>query len=226
MRPRPIGARPASRKLFRGPTPPNVIQTLDIGSCTGDYLVKRARKNSKQEKNIPRKYAAVDPLYEHTIDLARVRGKQIYISNIIERLKKNNILTSSKMAHEFIQELAQKGMKVRHVNFQMPHPEQENNYNFREIFSSLKKVLLPEGKVFMSSEQSQFLARIVESAKSEGYIVSEQKTLDPRTNSKRNKGTLKTMCQKSHYRKNYIIYRVVLTLSPKTLRNQTRKPKA
>jgi tRNA G46 methylase TrmB len=222
-----------SRRLFKGGTRENVIQTLDIGASFGEVMRKQAQKFPG------RKYAVVDPVYESASmgGVCYYKGKPFLIQKILDANKRAGVITSALYAREKIAELARKGIKLRHVNFQMPNPAQEHNYNFEAIFHGLKRVLLPNGKIFMSSENIDFLERIVKIAKRNGYVVQfKKKVVTKGTNTETSASSkkrkefgeigdrkiLKTLSQKAHFDKGYEIYFLTLTLSPKTVRKDKK----
>ncbi len=51
---------------FRGHTPPNVFQTIDIGSGKAEWLSRRSKERRNGKKGLPRKraYAGVDEMYD------------------------------------------------------------------------------------------------------------------------------------------------------------------
>jgi|GEM_PF-1316822 len=115
---------------FRGPTPDKVIQTLDVGSRDAEErLTKQANKFKK------RRYVGVDPI-----------AVQFNTENL--ELK---ISTATQTLREYIK----KGIKVRNINIDFPNIIQ--NYEFATIFDLLKYVLLPNGKVYITSERQHLI---------------------------------------------------------------------
>jgi hypothetical protein len=222
-----------SVRPFKGGTPRNVFQTLDIGAGLPVLTAERARKYPD------RKSLAVDPRYAGQLRDYLGYKFGFRVSDALELMKRSGLGYSSLRANEEIEKLIKNGIKVRHVNFQMPHPRQ--NYDLEIVFHRLKKVLLPNGKVFMSGEDLPFLEKVANIAKREGYVVRFGKsvlasdsrevlfTMDGRDakiiKPKRIISNIKiplTDHQAEYFCGGYVIYNLTLTLSPKTVRKDRK----
>lgn len=145
--------------LFRGETPKNVFQTVDIGTGKGGRLWSIAKKFQK------RKYAAVDPEFWDRFDGSG--------------LNEAGVLVSAKTALGFIEEMKQRGLKTRHMNVDMPSPPEwveggktrkweKDLYNFKKIFQEAQYVLLPNGKIFIKTEDANYVQKIKQYAEEAG----------------------------------------------------------
>jgi len=135
------------RGSFRRPTTEKEIQTLDIGVGSG------RRFKSKAEKRPERKYVGVD------------------LSVGIEDVNGNNYtIRGGVRANDYLQLCINKGIKVRNINFDLPTPL-DNVYRIEEFFEKLPKVLMPNGKVFMNSENKAYLESIMKIALADYYSV-------------------------------------------------------
>ncbi|MDO8537953.1 MAG: hypothetical protein Q7S21_03650 [archaeon] len=146
---------PRKRKLttaFRGPTPENVFQIVDYGAGRGQSV--EARKNKHPERN----YAAVDPYFRN--DEERFRELQ----------KKGIIVFPGRML-SFIRKMKRNGQKTRHVTIEMPYEyiTLENEYDFRKFLKEVPNFLLPNGKVFITSEYYNTLINLQKISKRLGY---------------------------------------------------------
>jgi hypothetical protein len=218
---------------FKGGTREKVIQTLDIGAGFPILTGQSARKYPD------RKSLAVDPVYGKEDRYAYLGGRSSYrVGETLDFIKRVGLNYSSLTAIEAIDNLIKNGTKVRHVNFKMPHPGQ--NYDLENVFHRLKKVLLPNGKVFMSSEKLPFLEKVASIAKKEGYVVTfgeavksmdpewvmgtvngQPKVLHPKKTISGYKIPL-TITETEYYVGHRAIYNLTLTLSPKTVRKDRK----
>src|SRR3989338_4976781 len=122
-----MGLKRIGKGPFRGPTAWNLHQTLDIGA---GELANYARQQAIRFPN--RKYAAVDPL-------ARVA-------------EFGNLRVFRKPALEAMDDALKEGLKFRHINLFMPEMKLKKPKYFREILKRAKKVMLPNGKIFIGSD--------------------------------------------------------------------------
>jgi len=148
--------------LFRGPTPEKAIQTVSIGEGLGPYIETQAKKFPN------RKYVAVDPAYKGVRTLHRDYAK---------RLEDLGAGVRAKEAVPAVEQLIREGYKVRHFNVDMPNMPlrgEERQYaiekfGFDRFLRKAKKVLLPNGKVYFTSEVPEYLEAIAELAREAGY---------------------------------------------------------
>ena len=173
---------PKRRGLFRGKTPANVFQTVDVGSHSSHYIPLQARK-------IPgRKYALVDPKFNSRANYAPSIG------TFIPYLRGLGVRVRSKTISKFLGEMVQKGWKTRHFNIDMPLPWDpeakpvygtwRDSYDFKKWFQLAPKVLVPNGKIFISSERSDMLGDIASFARQAGLKVRELKPFKTHSNGK------------------------------------------
>lgn len=94
------------KRPFKGPTPEGVIQTVSIGEGDGKYLMRQGNKFPA------RKYLAVDPRYGGEFG----EYQKVDPQTLLEA----GVHTSSKKTIPALDELLEKGRRVRHFNFDMP----------------------------------------------------------------------------------------------------------
>jgi tRNA G46 methylase TrmB len=186
--------RRESNKLgpFRGPTPPNVFQTVDVGTGKGDHI----RRQAEQFKG--RKYVAVDPLYslsrtqseldnpsraarsvEGAVELSRIRR----VTQGVNELVMSGVTVYPKAILDIVTHMRQAGLKTRHFNIDMPNDQLDKHcrrydfYEYEKWFKQLPSVLFPNGKIFVTSESEATLREIEESAKQAGLKTRRRPNL-------------------------------------------------
>jgi len=107
-----------------------------------------------------------------------------------------------------------KGIKVRHVKFTMPIPDIEK-YDFKKFFALLPSVILPNGKIFILSERSDFLLKIITLAKDFGFIAKQNLHLMTPTFVRQLKSKSMEMLHQADNR-NKPLYQLELTYSLRT----------
>lgn len=162
---------PKANSLFKGPHKKGDIQTVDAGAGFGDYVFRQASQFGSTRPTQRRRYAAVEPfmsgaIYGFSKKLPQdPLDRQIVIRNII-RLKEGyrklkSIPTVEIVPYEvvpFMREMISNKRKTRHLSINMPfHLE---NYDFKQLFTLLPKVIYPNGKVFITSESKFGLEQI------------------------------------------------------------------
>jgi len=152
---------------FKGASQKRVFQTVDIGSGKAEWLIKQKQRFGD------RRYLAVDPEYRQNQELMR-------------RLKAHGLETFAGRMQGLIRKLKETKQKTRHINIDMPSYSIEKNamnfimggkkhwaikdeYGFHILFKELPKILLPNGKVFVTSENSSMLDLIEEIAHDHGF---------------------------------------------------------
>jgi len=146
------------RGPFRRPTRENEVQTLDIGVGKAERFIARANKRPERE------YVGVDL----SIDVQDASGR-------------NYKILGQRRANNYLQYCIDNGIKLRNINFDMPIPVGDV-YRLHDFFGLLSKVLVPNGKVFMNSEEPSFLLQVADIATSQqfGFSVRQAKA-DPKT---------------------------------------------
>lgn len=173
---------PNHRRPFKGDTPRNVKQTIDVGA--GDYI-QRIYEITQRDSVIPymerqaqkyprRSYVAIDPLVPQ------------------QRFLLRNLTLLQGFAEQVLPELVSKGIKTRYLNLDMPYPLEtitgyysmdahQINGTFRRYFSSIletaPRLLLPNGKIFLQTEKKEFvqIARVL--ARLHGFSFREKKPM-------------------------------------------------
>lgn len=154
-----------TRRLFRGGTPPDTLQTIDIGAGRGNYLMRQAFRG-KTMKWEPRKYVAVDPRYDTEYLPARSNGVKVTYSNLRRvalDIQNRGVTTHPFTMQKTINWLQKNGLKTRHINVDYPYFESPSEYRnalaeSTRLARALPHVLLPNGKIFMTTEQKEWVA--------------------------------------------------------------------
>jgi len=111
-----------------------------------------------------RKSATVDPAY------ANFWGKPRFM----KQLEQGGVLVFPKTLSEFINEMKQHGWKTRHFNIDMPDTgDVVGEYFLKKFFRELPNILLPNGKVYVSSELPGTLEEIAQEAQKHGLKVRQ-----------------------------------------------------
>lgn len=194
------GLKKVGKGPFRGTDPKGVFQTIDVGTAEGKWLAKQAKKF------LQRKYLAVDPAYnerawrEHTEPEKRVE--------IIERLANSKVQFDEKKIADVLHEMNVKRQKARHINIDMPNPNLAA-YDFPKIFRNAKQVLLPNGKIFITSENLDFIRQVEKLAKKAGLKPRWKKPIE--TSSRAGEKTHAMLAMN----RNYKIHRLEITFGLK-----------
>lgn len=144
---RKLGARVVGlfpRKVHDPQVLPPVLQTVDFGSGmhAENFIFKQAGKYPN------RTYAAVDPVLK-----AYSKNKRYA-----------NLFISWKHADEFLREMRELGLKTKHVNMDMPNPMVMLSI-LRAVFRNISFILVPNGKIFVTTEDHNGAKHIQEIAR-------------------------------------------------------------
>ena len=129
----------------------------------------------RQAERFPkRKYAAVDyllgPASFFSSNRARLQGKGVRVGETVQ---------------EFLQGMIARKERARHLNMDMPYPFDTSAYSStsREAFvhalNVLPHVLLPNGKLFVTSESLLTIHMIQELAAKKGFSVRRLRVIPP-----------------------------------------------
>lgn len=136
------------KRPFRGAAEGKVYQTLDVGAGKGRRIAKQAAKFPN------RKYAIAD-------FAARPIGKK-------------NVRVFQKAADRALDKAAEEGLKFRHVNMDMPAGDLLDAKYVKGMLRKLKKVLLPNGKIFISTNDVPHWAGMRKIFEEEGFALSKK----------------------------------------------------
>lgn len=135
---------------FRGPTPRNTIQTVDLGSGKGEYI------HSKAEKNPHKIYAAADLIYQPG-------EKGLY--HIAEKLREAGVRVHAGDFLELFRQMREEKVRARHINIDFPEPFVGFPgapksvaiawQSYRDMIRQAPHVLLPNGKIFLLTEDPE-----------------------------------------------------------------------
>ncbi|MDP2666050.1 MAG: hypothetical protein Q8P05_00935 [Candidatus Diapherotrites archaeon] len=157
-----------SRRPFHDPTPH--FQTIDLGAGGARYALEQAARFPS------RKYAAVDMRYRRDRNL----------SHIPTQTHPGSIRFFPVSIRHFLRTMIRHGWKTRHLNLDMPNAYFRNgkrvgrNHFEREIrnlFQNFPLVLIPNGKLFFTTESEEFMATIYRLAQEFGYSIREKKQM-------------------------------------------------
>lgn len=191
------------KRLRSGPTAPNVIQTVDIGACDGECQLKQARKDHRWAEKWKktdewthhgnhldsmlkpfRRRVVVDPkLNEDAIYYRHRRGRET-----AAELKEAGVEVVGEELSEYIDHMKREGLKARSFNLDMPIPDTSDYgdesvvtmYGLDTLFSEAANVLVPNGKIFVTSEHKKTLQKIIDEAKKHGLRVRRRYDRDSR----------------------------------------------
>lgn len=172
--------------LFRGPTSEKVIQTIDIGTKDGESWLRRQSQRFTQ-----RHYVGVDPRFRETIVEGRLELKP-------------------RSATEALQEAIRNREQARHINVDMPLNIGLELYNFPRVFQLARKVLFPQGKIFITSEDVTTLKNLMQQARESGFKALAIKTIDK-------EGAMRTRFMKLAFKKYGKVFQLVL-VNPRQLK--------
>ncbi len=149
--PRKPKSRERMKGPFRGPTPLKVFQTVDVGSGDGRRIKSIAKKFPK------RKYVALDSDF-HQNDVWDAHEQT---RSTMEKLTTAGVVVREQKLKNFINRMIKRRLKTRYVNVDMPGWLQEkgnwkDRYGFRKLFANAPLILLPNGKIFIKTENPEF----------------------------------------------------------------------
>ncbi|MFH0970316.1 MAG: hypothetical protein V1776_02540 [Candidatus Diapherotrites archaeon] len=155
------------RRPFRGPTPKNVYQTVDLGTggdrhwnshgkLIDSFLRRRARRNPN------RKYIAIDE------ELSK------YYPTAFTTIP--NVQIVSRRAFPFLEEMIRKNLRTRHINIDMPLTVGFGS-TVHAAITNASRLLLPNGKIFITTENDDNVQKIKELAHKCGLKFRELKNL-------------------------------------------------
>lgn len=189
---------PSRKKPFKGPTPEGVFQTVDVGSGGAEWIRQRAVKSKG------RKYVVVEP---------HLAGEKLRW--LKDNLEHCGVIVKPVKISGFIDEMESHGLRARHINIDMPDTggvEKKDVYDFGKLFSHARNILVPGGKIFISSENKSFLERLTAQAKNHGFASSFMPVLN-------NPRAMRTEYMQSRDHAGGVVYRVVMQIRKPDVRN-------
>ncbi len=156
--------RSGKSRPFRGLTPAGVFQTVDIGSGMhpSSFIFRRAERNPR------RSYVATD--------------------RVLPEIAPANVRRELAPIQTFLNEMIEKGWKTRHINMDMPFPLMAITLA-PLLFRAMPRVLLPNGKVYVTTENLDDLEILKDQAKKNGFTARIMKDLSPRAAASRTQFT-------------------------------------
>ena len=134
----------------------------------------RQAYRGKTMKWEPRKYLAVDPRYETEYQPStRGSGAKIEFSNLrrdAHEMRTMGVTTLPFTMQKTIDWLQKNGLKTRHFNVDFPYIGSPREYRnaiaeSTRLARALPHVLLPNGKIFMTTEQKEWVGIVQKLAK-------------------------------------------------------------
>ena len=186
------------KRPFRGHAIHPFFQTTDLGSGDARYIERQATRFPL------RKYAAVDLIFEGRHPLK-------------EKLRESGVHVSGKKIIFFLKAMIRAKRKTRHITIDMPYPyagadQRANTIEFekemRNLFELFPKVLFPNGKIFITTEQEGFVAVLYRLAQEFQFGIRERKPMS-KQEALNQTWTTAAMCSEAP------IYRVTLTYNLK-----------
>ncbi len=141
-------------KPFSGPTKKGTFQTVEFGAGDAELIWRIANKNKS------RKYAAIDPRLAPIMPTINLDAQRKSMEAVLENLKSN-------------------GIKTRHISIRMPNPKEvrDNQFRIEYLLSEAKNILIPNGKIFITSESGEIINKLLTLAPKYGYSVKQPKSL-------------------------------------------------
>lgn len=156
---------------MRGSTPEKVFQTVDVGTASDTQRIIFA-KNKADRRGMTRRYAAVDPHYASWMNASMFpHSSKTHSSKIIKITKNKGVEVHPDRVENLFEKMTEEGLKTRHINVDMPFSNVDNAEARAPIIAILenaKKVILPNGNIWVKSEKKEFLEWIANSAKEFG----------------------------------------------------------
>jgi hypothetical protein len=156
------------KRMFRGAARGKIFQTVDLGAGRGEYIERQSQKFPR------RKYAAVDFLLGHAN----------FFNNDRRRLQAKGVVVGTD-AREFLDQMIREHRKTRHLNMDMPYPIDTSAYAsqstaaFEHALNVLPKILLPNGKFFVTSESLFTIEHMQRLAIKKGFSARMRKPILP-----------------------------------------------
>ncbi len=146
-----------------------------------------------------RKYAVVEPLM--------APGKKFDYR--ARELIKRGVLVFPGSISRFLDFMKKNGLKTRHINVDMPEPLSHfGDYDFDKLFREAPNVLLPNGKIFFSTEEPALIKILSELAGRHGLKARKLNSFPSRIHPNRKTGYMQLLGQP-------VIYRVEITFGLK-----------
>ncbi|QQR92152.1 MAG: hypothetical protein IPJ89_03250 [Candidatus Iainarchaeum archaeon] len=160
------------KRMFRGAARGRVFQTVDLGAGKGEYIERQSRRFPN------RKYAAVDFLL----------GPEKFFDAVGQRLHKNGVGVGDDVT-TFLRQMIERKEKTRHLNMDMPYPfdtsayASESQRAFKSALEMIPRVLLPNGKFYITSESSWTIRLMQKLAEKQGFAARQLRTIPPLSSS-------------------------------------------
>lgn len=145
---------PKARPQFRKTAGVGAFHTVEIGTGPSNALI------CEQAHRFPnRRYAAVDPAFEHYQETRR-------------STERFGVLTEPTTLNEFLQKMIANNWKTKNFSFRMPDPgKKAESYDFANFFWVARKVMFRGGKISFTSDSPELMSMLKRLARENGFRV-------------------------------------------------------
>ena len=157
------------------PLPPRTFEAVEFGAGNAGWINHQAKRTPQ------RLFIAVDPAY-------KPRGYHDF--KHVQRPKGSPLLTSSKTMEAFIDSMKERGLRTRKISIRFP-PSIFVGYpllKWEKLFRELDHILLPNGKVTITTETGNILDIVKKLAVKHKLSVRGPKKISLQTHDKSLKG--------------------------------------
>ncbi len=139
------------------------IRVMDIGSDTGNWIKRKARRNTKGI------YVAVDPSYAgFPVNPATKR--------YLQQLAEAGAILRGTTIQKYLGVMVRNKIRVRTINADLPNWKDPKQNYIRHLIELAPQVLLPKGRIFMTLEattiEKQSIQDCLRFAESKGFDVN------------------------------------------------------
>ena len=140
-----------------------IIRVLEVGSGTGKWITAKARKNPSGV------YVALDPAYAgHPVNPAT--------REFLRPMREAGVVIRGTTIQRYLLTLIRNKTRVRTINADLPTWRANSNSYVHALLAVSPKVLLPNGRIFMTVEKGTFEKEVVQNelifAREMGFVVS------------------------------------------------------
>ena len=177
--PRQIKKREVNKKPAN---PKTIFDAVSVGEGFSGRYVKRKQK---KDRNI----AIIDPLY----------SRKAYASEV-EKFRKRGFVVSPERLIDFIKRMKIENTRTHRITIDMPgvvtpnltrnlrkNMDQIRVYSFRTLFREAKNILMPNGRIFFTTNDPKLVIKIIELGEKYGLKAAGWNNYTPEMKSARSK---------------------------------------
>lgn len=144
-----------TKRPFRGKTPVNVFQMVEFGAGGAHNIASLAYKHKNKH------FIAVDPIYKKT------------------KINTFGMPKSTRTMESFIKEMKRRGVVARSLMIRGPNPDEmrARKIKLEVLFKEAHNILIPNGKIYITSEFPEVLDLVEFLAKDNGLKVRARKKI-------------------------------------------------